>query len=270
MKKETDIFVPEIVYLVFRNCRPDWHLHSHFVGNNELTYVVQGKACYTIDGKPHELEPGDLLCLTDSSTKKAVTYPDNPMQCFSVNFTSLFPASNSRAPVFPIVNHIGLRKDLIDLFRELTISWSGQQTGYIMKTRALLMLILHRLSEILIYDIDSQTGDYRINKAAHIIAMNYSDKLTVKSLAKQVHLNTAYFGRLFKRIKGMPVNDYIKQVRVRNAETMLQTGNYKVHEVAGYCGFSDVAHFYNSFRALRGFSPSRCIPKGGKPDTENP
>jgi transcriptional regulator GlxA family with amidase domain len=44
---------------------------------------------------------------------------------------------------------------------------------------------------------------------------------------------------------------------------MLQTGNLKVREVAEQCGFSDVVHFYKSFRALRGFPPSRCIPKDG-------
>jgi len=261
MKKEADTFVPEIVSLEFRSCRPDWHLPSHFAGNNEITYLIQGKACYTIDGKPHELEAGDLLYLSGRSTKKAAANPENPMHCFSVTFEPLYPFLKAKAPAFPLVSHIGPRKDLIDMFRELTLSWDGQQTGYIMKTRALFMLILNRLSEILFYNIDSQTGDHRINKATNIITMNYPDKLTVKNLAKQVHLNTAYFGRLFKQQKGMSVNDYIRQVRVRNAETMLQSGNYKVHEVAGYCGFSDVVHFYNSFRTLRGFSPSRCIPK---------
>jgi hypothetical protein len=68
-----------------------------------------------------------------------------------------------------LVSHIGLRQDIIDLFRELTISWSSQHDGYTLKTRALLMLILHRLAEILIFNIDSQAGDYRINKAVQII-----------------------------------------------------------------------------------------------------
>jgi two-component system response regulator YesN len=130
-----------------------------------------------------------------------------------------------------------------------------------MKTSAQLMLIIHRLSEILIYNIDSEAGDYRINKAARIITLNYSNKLTVKNIARQVHLNKYYFGRLFKQEMGMTVNQYIIQIRVRNAESMLQTGNYKVQEVAEHCGFSDVIHFYKLFMALRGFPPSRCIPR---------
>jgi YesN/AraC family two-component response regulator len=134
-----------------------------------------------------------------------------------------------------------------------------------MKTRALLMLILHRLAEITLYNIDALPGDYRIIKATRYIALHYSEKLLVKNLAAQVHLDCVYFGQLFKRETGMTVHQYITQIRVRNAENMLQSGSHKVHEIAEYCGFSDVFHFYKAFKGLRGFAPSRCIPKNGPP-----
>jgi AraC-like DNA-binding protein len=105
------------------------------------------------------------------------------------------------------------------------------------------------------------TGDYRINKITRFIAMHYSDKLTVKDLAELVNLNKAYLGRLFKQQTGLSIDQYIIQIRVHNAEIMLQSGDYKVQEVAEHCGFSDVFHFYKSFRSIRGFSPSRCKPR---------
>jgi AraC-like DNA-binding protein len=261
--KETvnDDFVPKIIYNVFRKCSPDWRLRPHFVDRYDITYIIKGNARYTIDGKIHELGPGDLLCLTEGVKKEAVTYPKSLMHCFSVNFSPLYPASKCPPPSFPKVSHIGLKKDVIDLFRELTMSWSNQQEGYIMKTRAMLMLILHRLSEILMYKIDNLTGDYRINKITGFIAMHYSDKLTVKGLAERANLDRAYFGRLFKEQTGKTVHQYIMHTRIRNAENMLRSGSYKVHEVAEHCGFSDVVHFYKSFRAIRGFPPSRCKQK---------
>jgi AraC-like DNA-binding protein len=258
-----DDFVPKIFSQVFRKCPPDWRVRHHFVDDNDITYIIEGKARYTINGTVHNLGPGDLLCLTDGTEKEAITFPHDLMHCFSVNFSSLYPGSQSSLPSFPLVSHIGLRQDLIELFRELTLSWTNQQEGYIVKARALLMLILHRLSEILIFNVDSKAGDYRINKATQAIALHYPDRLTVKGLASQVQLDEVYFGHLFKRETGMTVHQYIMRTRIRNAENMLQTGNYKVCDVADHCGFSDVVHFYKSFRALRGFPPSRCIPKDG-------
>ena len=260
MKKNCiDDIIPDIAYYVSRKCNPDWRLWGDRVNDHDITYIMKGNARYTVNGVVHELKPGDLLYLTEGDIKEAITYPHNLMQCFAINFTLRQKSSNK--PLFPIVNHIGLRQDIIDLFRELTISWTEQQDGYIIKTRALFMLILHRLMEIILYDVDSKPGDYRVNKITRHIAMHYSEKLTVKDLAQQVGLDIDYFGRLFKRETGLTVHQYIAKIRVRNAENMLQSGNCKVQEAAEHCGFSDTFHFYKLFRTLRGFPPSRCIPK---------
>jgi AraC-like DNA-binding protein len=159
-----------------------------------------------------------------------------------------------------MVNHIGLRQDVITMFRELTVSWNERQQGYILKTRALLMLILHRLSELIVHDLDTAPGDYRINRITRFISTHYAEKLTVKALARQVNLDEDYCGHLFKRETGMTVHQYMTRVRVQKAETLLQTGEHKIHEAAELCGFSDAFHFYKSFKALRGFPPSRCVP----------
>jgi YesN/AraC family two-component response regulator len=160
-----------------------------------------------------------------------------------------------------MVNHIGLRQDIIGMFRDLTLCWNERQPGYILKARALLMLILHRLSEIIVNDVDSAPGDYRINRVTRYISAHYAEKLTVKDLARQVNLDDVYFGFLFKRETGMTVHQYMTKARVLNAENMLQSGDYKIHEVAELCGFSDIFHFYKAFKSLRGFPPSKCIPR---------
>ena len=259
-----DDFVPDIAYFVFRKCHPTWRLPENFVNDHDITYIIKGNARYTINNVVHELGPGDLLYLNQGDLKEAITYPQNLMQCFAINFTFRRRASKAagmRDSLFPTVNHIGLRQDLIGLFRELTLSWTEQQNGYLLKTRALLMLIIHRLMEIVQYDIDSEPGDYRISKTTRYISMHYPEKLTVKNLARQISLDLDYFGHLFKRETGMTVHQYITKIRVRNAENMLQSGNFKVQEVADHCGFSDTFHFYKSFKALRGFPPSHCIPE---------
>ena len=259
--KETgsDDFVPKISYCVLKKCSPSWRLQPQAVDKYDVTYIIKGNARYTIDRKIYELGPGDLLCLAEGVEIEAVTYPKNPMHCFSVNFNSLY-TTTTKDPFLPMIKNIGIRKELVELFREMTLSWLNKQDGYIMKTRALLMLILHRLNEILVFKNDNMSGDYRINKITRFIAAHYSDKLTVKDLAELVNLNKAYLGRLFKKQTGISIDQYIIKIRVRNAESMLQSGDYKVQEVAEHCGFSDVFHFYKLFRATRGFSPSKCKP----------
>jgi len=259
-----DDFVPVINYHSHKKCTPDWRIGPQNVTNFDLTYIVKGTARYNINGESHELEAGTLLFLQPGDYKEAVTYPENLMHFFSTNFTAKsqqLKRTGSAAAFFPMINKIGLRQDIINMFRELTICWDRQQGGYILKTRALLMLILHRLSEIIVCEEDMPSVDYRVSKIINFISQHYSEKLTVKDLARQIHLDADYFGQLFKREMGCSVHECITKIRVRNAENTLQTGAYKVHEVAEKCGFSDSFHFYKSFKALRGFPPSRCLPK---------
>jgi YesN/AraC family two-component response regulator len=147
------------------------------------------------------------------------------------------------------------------MFREMWLVWSAQERGYAMKSRALLILILHRLSDIINAELDSAPADNRINRVTRYISAHYGEKITVKALARRVDLDVAYLGYLFKRETGMTVHQYMAKVRIQNAETMLQSGNYKVEKVAELCGFSDFIHFFKVFKALRGFPPSRCLPR---------
>ncbi|WP_461256920.1 helix-turn-helix transcriptional regulator [Treponema sp. R80B11-R83G3] len=142
----------------------------------------------------------------------------------------------------------------------MTTAWTDRPAGYKLKTRALLMLIIHRLNEILMDNTDNMMTDFRVNKIIRFIAMHYFDKITVKELAKMVHMHRVNLGRLFKHQMGMSINKYITKIRVRNAEMMLQSGD-NVQDVAEHCGFSDVSYFSKLFKKIRGFPPSKCTPE---------
>jgi AraC-like DNA-binding protein len=260
MVEQEELFVPDIQYLVYRKCTPEWRLKPHFVSDYDVTYVTGGAARYTINGMHHELSSGSLLCLPEGTKKEAVTYPDRLMRCFSVNFKLKDTGGGIVQPPFPLVKTIGSKDDIVRFFHELVFTWLDRQPGYAIKSRALLLLILHRLYELTVYHIDSTVGDHRIQESIRYIAQHYTERLTVKKLSVIAGLNAAYFGVLFKRETGVTVNRYVAKTRVRNAENMLQSGAYRVAEVAEYCGYGDTFHFYKQFKSIMGMPPSGCLP----------
>jgi AraC-like DNA-binding protein len=261
MDKKEVCFIPQIEYIVYRKCTPSWKMNEQFLSECGISYVISGKARFTINGKYYDVIPGDLLCLPHSCIRKATTFPDQLMHSYAVNFLLKDISGKSMELPFPILNHIGINKNLINIFNELVFTWLDRQPGYIIKTSALFLSIVHILYELIVYNINTTTRDYRIMKTERFIAKHYTDKLTVKSLAEMVGLNASYFGTLFNRETNFSVNRYITKTRLRNAENMLRSGDFKVKEVAEHCGYSDVYHFYKQFRAFLGFPPSQCIPK---------
>ncbi|GHV32994.1 hypothetical protein AGMMS4952_24420 [Spirochaetia bacterium] len=183
------------------------------------------------------------------------------MHCFAVNFDLRNIEGKPVNLPFPLVNRIGIREDLIHYYHEMVFAWMDRRPLYKMKVRALFMLILQRLYELTVYNIDTAAGDIRVQKVTRYLTAHFSEKILIKHMAEMVGLNEVYFGVLFKQEVGMTMNQYLNRIRIRQAEAMLRSGRTSVEEAADCCGYSDVSHFYKNFKGVCGFPPSACIPK---------
>ncbi|AFQ44144.1 PocR ligand-binding domain-containing protein [Desulfosporosinus meridiei] len=96
-----------------------------------------------------------------------------------------------------------------------------------------------------------------IQKAAEYIRNNYRNKLTIDDIAQAVYLSPCYVSRIFKQGLGCTLMEYLTQVRVEEAKTMLKNPKYNVMQVAEESGFEDPGYFTRVFKKLEGVTPSR-------------
>ncbi len=101
--------------------------------------------------------------------------------------------------------------------------------------------------------------DTRIKKVLHYMSHHYNEPLTVEMMADMSNLSNMYFGSLFKKETGMSFRNFLTLIRMNRAEEMLYRDEYKSHEVAESCGFSDVFYFSKIFKKNRGFAPSEAV-----------
>jgi AraC-like DNA-binding protein len=251
--------VPDVEYFVHRKCGADWYMKENILPACDVTYLISGSAQYRINGKPHEVRAGDLLCLPVGTVRAAITYPANLMHCFAVDFKLRnYTGGEAHLPL-PVVNHIGQDAALIRLFQELSYTWIDREPVYQVKTLGLTALILNRLLELTLYN--NQAVDFRIKKVQRYIAGHYAEAVSVNEMASLVGLNPVYFGALFKRETGLGLRQYAARTRIRNAENMLKSGEYTVEEATGQCGYTDTQYFSELFKTIMGVTPSQCIPK---------
>lgn len=254
-----DFLVPDIGYLIYRKCTPTWEIERNEISFYDITYVVEGKGIYIINGVKYEVKRGDLLCIPRGSIRMAQCIVDDLMNLYSANF-KLYEMNGQLVDLpLPLLTHIGIKSDLVGLFRELSNAWVRKETGYHIKTRGLLLVIIHRLFELIILKKDPASIDYRVKKAIDYISENYTSNVSVKEIANLVGLNTVYFGALFKNETGILVNQYLTKTRINHAEDMLQNGECNVSEAAERCGYNDLSHFRKQFKMIKGYSPSQCL-----------
>ncbi len=78
--------------------------------------------------------------------------------------------------------------------------------------------------------------------------------LRVRDVAKQVGLGVAHFTAIFKHTTGLSPYEYITQCRVRRAEELIASGEYRIIEAATAVGFYDQSHLNRHFKRLLGCS----------------
>lgn len=82
------------------------------------------------------------------------------------------------------------------------------------------------------------------------------EKLSVGDVSKHLHLNSVYFGRLFKNKTGKSFKEYLLSQRMDMAMRILDTTNKTVVEVAQEVGIQDSSYFAQLFRQHTGILPS--------------
>ena len=100
-----------------------------------------------------------------------------------------------------------------------------------------------------------QLHDYRAEYACRFVLAHYHDNINRDKMAEMVNLSPGYFSNLFRSEVGMSFSDYLIQVRIENAKSLLRRFDLSVEAISKKCGFNSLAHFSRTFKDRCGLSP---------------
>ncbi|MFF2176159.1 bifunctional transcriptional activator/DNA repair enzyme AdaA [Lysinibacillus sp. NPDC058147] len=89
------------------------------------------------------------------------------------------------------------------------------------------------------------------------IDKNFTEKLTLESLATICHGSPYHMHRTFKKIKGITPVDYIQQVRVHAAKQYLTQTNKAIGDIAICVGMANAPYFITLFKKKTGQTPAQ-------------
>ena len=106
-------------------------------------------------------------------------------------------------------------------------------------------------------DAVSKVEDPFLTKVLSIIDQNISNPaFSVEQLCALLFLSRVTLHRKLKAMINKSSIDLILDIRLRKAKELLQTGHYRIAEVAYKVGFNDPKHFARKFKELFGITPS--------------
>ncbi len=96
-----------------------------------------------------------------------------------------------------------------------------------------------------------------VKNAAEYISQNFSEDITLATVADHLHVNTSYLSTLFRQVTGMTFKEHLNRVRIEEAARLLSNTDYPVMEIAVACGYKDQSYFTKVFKKLTGLTPKQ-------------
>lgn len=100
-------------------------------------------------------------------------------------------------------------------------------------------------------------ADSQIRRIKAYIAENYSDpNLSAQSISEIFGINASYLSTLFKAHADTRLVDYIHEVRINHAISLLENTNQSVDQICKNVGYGSSSTFFRAFKKYRGTTPS--------------
>lgn len=94
-----------------------------------------------------------------------------------------------------------------------------------------------------------------LSKAILYIRANYTQKIKLEDIAKELFVSSRSLSRMFLSETGKSCLDYITEYRINMALHLLKTTSYKICDIAALVGYNDIKHFHKTFRKITGHTP---------------
>lgn len=102
-------------------------------------------------------------------------------------------------------------------------------------------------------------NDEFVKQAIEVITSHLDNsEFDKEEFAKEMGVSTSLLFKKIKSLTGLSIVDFIKNVRMQHALTLLEDPSLSIGDIAFRCGFSTVGYFSTVFKKYFGKTPSEC------------
>ena len=226
----------------------------------QLLYMVSGHADYLLDGEWQTVGEGKIVLYRPQVPQFYRTYSQVPMLCRWVHFSGTEAASLLEECGMGQGNLFspGLCPAAEALLKSMVVEILHREPMYRIVVESQFRQAMALLGRQMVQRKGSVASSSRQRILSIVEYMNrhYFEPLQTEELAARCGLSKYHFIHLFRMCMGMTPYSYLIRIRMERAETLLQTGDMTVQEVAFVCGYNDSLYFSRAFSRHFGVSPT--------------
>lgn len=271
-KKQHGTFDFPIAYYHENPMTPRYHMTYHWHPDCELVYIKKGHFSMTLDDNTHTFKSGDVVFISGGMLHGGTPF-DCTYDCIVFNLEMMLKNNTSTSKIISDINHKKIvintllsssDNNITEIASKLCDSLSARSYGYELEVQGFLYILFGEIIKGGLFT-DGETNSISLERLSSIknvltyISENYSDNISLDSLAKIAGMNPKYFCRFFKSVTDRTPIDYLNYYRVESACEILSTKDVTISEVAISCGFNDESYFIKTFKKYKDITPKQYL-----------
>lgn len=240
-------------------CAPGQHYGPRFRTYQMIHFVLSGKGRLEVAGRTFELQAGDAFLVPAETVAYYEADGEDPWHYAWINFLGITSRQYLLELMEAAEETFVLRGLPVDKYyatiQEVLPLDASSVSDYLLANS----MTLYVLSQ-LFYDTGyGRRQDRRGTVAEEVklyLDVNYYEPLQIQQVARQFGVHPNYLTRIFRAAYGVGPKEYLTQLKLKKAETLLVTTSYPVAVVADSLGFEDGFAFSRLFKKKTGLSPT--------------
>ena len=250
--------------LPIRACRkilkPHFPLHWHEFFEIEL--IISGHGHCVLNGKPYDLNPGDLYLLTTTDFHEV--YADN-IEVLHLTFDQSMIDAGMTEKIISAGKNLFFHLDEKEYekfynYMSLVIEECEAQDGYRHDFVSHLMqcIFILMLRKVELKDTEKSKHCPPVAAAISYLELHFRESPDLQTVSDHVHLNKNYFCSLFREETGKTMVRYVNDLKLSYSRNLLKSTNISITEICFNCGFNSFSNFIHEFKQKYGETPLQC------------
>lgn len=252
-----------------------------------FTLILNGGGTFVLEGVEHQVRRGDLIFFPPYMHH--LIKPATPIEQLIIHFDPIHDITREGRDIYRNPEYHSL-KDFLETTPEPIIKQLAKQPSVIsfseetfstLRNQITTGLELHQnssdFSDIflkgvvteIIYHLHTgveQSPDRnsfdtkkwaKLEEVTAHIHKNYNRTISLEDAAAIAGVARTYFSRIFKEYMGINFHNYIMNLRIERAKSMMEDDDFNFTEIAEITGFANIHHFSKIFKKIEGCSPTQ-------------
>lgn len=277
--RDIDPYVRYINYLSFK---PGMSTGQRIIFDHQFLFIYRGKGFIDIEGIRYPASQNDLFFYGPRTVHNIIADKYDPFTVTGIHFDHTCdntdkwvfitppdnPEINSHPEYkevvfkdfdgFPPHMNLSGAPEIKNILLKMVDEYNRRQRFFETNLKGLFLTFLSIISRLIINKREGIEGSEQLTtEIIKYLQENYMEDLSNKKLAAQFYFHPNYLNHIIVTNTGKSLHQYLMDIRIKKAISMLLNTQISISEVALAVGYSDTHYFSRIFKRKVGFTPNQ-------------